>query len=209
MISHIHKCIFIHIPKCGGTSIENVIWPEPRKEEDLWMGFISKYYNKYQTGGLQHLFASHVLQEAGEEVFAKYFKFTIVRNPWEKAISQYFYMGRRPDLRDFIGMQENVSFKYYLDLIRKKTHVQWEPQYQFITDSNGELIVDYVGRLESINKDMDVIFNRIGIKATIEHTNATKHQHYSHYYDDESREMVSELYSSDIRMLGYAFESGI
>ena len=207
MISHQHKCIFIHIPKCGGTSIENVIWPEPRREEDLWMGFTSKYHNKYQTGGLQHLFAAHVLQEFGREIFDQYFKFTIVRNPWEKAISQYFYMARRPDLREFIGMKEDDSFKSYLDLIQKKSHVQWEPQHKFITDVNGDLMVDFVGRLENINDDAAYIFGKLGIDAVIEHVNATKHHHYSHYYDEESFEMVSHMYRDDIRLLQYTYDA--
>ncbi len=146
MISHLHKCIFVHIPKCGGTSIENVIWPEPRKTEELWMGFTGPYHNKYQTGGLQHLFATHIREEFGERIFDEYFKFTIVRNPWEKAVSQYFYMRQRPDLRKFLGMEENASFSTYLQLTGKTIHVQWEPQYKFITDDKGKILVDYIGR---------------------------------------------------------------
>lgn len=205
MISHIHRCIFVHIPKCGGTSIEDVIWPEPRNASDLWMGFVSKYKNKYQTGGLQHLLAKQIREEVGEKVFNEYFKFTIVRNPWDKAISQFFYMRQRPDLRDYIGMKEEDPFKEYLQLTAKKLHVQWEKQHKFFQDDNGKMIVDYVGRLERMEQDAANIFERIGIKAQIPHVNATRHHHYSEYYDDESREMVGEMYKEDIEILQYSF----
>src|SRR5687768_4779420 len=205
MISHSHQCIFVHIPKCGGTSIENVIWPEPRNTSDLWMGFVSKFHNKYQTGGLQHLIAIQIWEEVGEAVFNSYFKFTIVRNPWDKAISQYFYMRQRPDLREYIGMKEDDPFKVYLGLTRKKLHVQWEKQHKFFKDHNGETMVDYIGRLETMQQDTSNIFERLGIKSEVLHVNATRHQHYSEYYDDESMEMVGEMYKEDIEILGYSF----
>lgn len=206
MISHTHRCIFIHIPKCGGTSIENVIWPEPRSEADLWMGFVSKYHNKYQTGGLQHLLATQILDEVGEEIFNKYFKFTFVRNPWAKAVSQFFYMKQRPDLREYIGMKENDPFKKYLVLTSKKLHVQWEKQFRFFMDDNGKQLADFVGRLETMEQDAAYIFNRLSIQAEIPHVNATRHKHYAEYYDDESKEMVFDQFKEDILLLEYKFE---
>lgn len=65
MISHTRRCIFVHIPKTGGTSVENLIWPMPRTANDLWMGFRDNYHNKYQTGGLQHLLATQIRSEVG------------------------------------------------------------------------------------------------------------------------------------------------
>src|SRR4030095_884398 len=209
MISHQHKCIFIHIPKCGGTSLENIIWPEPRKTSDLWMGFISKYHNKYQTGGLQHLTANLIRQEVGSEKFNEYYKFTIVRNPWDKAVSQFFYMQKRPDLREYIGMKQEDSFKKYLQLTFSKLHVQWEKQHRFIVDDNGEILVNFLGRLECFQKDAASILDHLNIRETIPHVNATQHRHYTEYYDQESQEMLANYYHEDIRILGYSFDGSI
>jgi hypothetical protein len=125
MISHKHHCIFVHIPKTGGSSIEDVIWPGERTEADLWMGFISRYSNKYQTGGLQHLLARQIREEVGAEVFDSYFKFTFVRNPWDKAVSQFASMRDRADLRELIGMASDASLSEYLQLTERHGHVQW------------------------------------------------------------------------------------
>jgi hypothetical protein len=183
-----------------------VIWPEPRQESDLWMGFIDKYHNKYQTGGLQHLFAQQVLQEVGEQAFYKYYKFSMVRNPWDKAVSQFIYMKQRQDLMEFIGLDEKNSFKLYLKKIKIKTHVQWEKQYKFILNDRGELMVDYLGRFENFRQDTKYIFRCLNIHSDMPHVNATKHDHYSKYYDTESVEMVAELYAEDIRLFRYEFE---
>jgi hypothetical protein len=206
MISHQHRCIFVHIPKCAGSSIEEVLWPEPRHLHDLWMGFITPHHNKYQTGGMQHLLASQVRQEVGSEVFSQYFKFAFVRNPFDKAVSQYHYMQQREDLRDYIGMRPDDSFRTYLGLIENKLHVQWEEQWKFIMDESGDVIVDFVGRFEHFGRDIKEVFDRLGIRAAaVPHLNRTERSHYADYYDDKAIEMVSNFYRRDLELFGYSF----
>ncbi|MEW5837999.1 MAG: sulfotransferase family 2 domain-containing protein [Pseudomonadota bacterium] len=208
MISHKYRCIFVHIPKTGGTSIEDIIWPERelRSERDLWMGFVDKYNNKYQTGGLQHLLASHIESEVGTNVFDNYFKFSIVRNPWDKAVSQFAFMSRRKDLMDYIGMKHDDCFKRYLELISKKKHVQWEPQVSFVLDDNGECMVDYIGRLELFTQSVTVIMSRLGLDAAvIPHSNKGQRSAYQDYYDTEAKEFVHAMYADDVKTFGYDY----
>lgn len=206
MISRSHRCIFVHIPKTGGTSLENIIWPGRRTTADLWMGFVDKYRNKYQTGGLQHLLATQIRTEIGGDAFAAYFKFSIVRNPWDKAVSQFSSMETREDLRDLIGMRKGDPFKKYVELIARKKHVQWEPQVNFLQDSNGEVLVDYVGRFEAFTDSVFHVLNKIGLGAqTIPHANASRRGPYEEYYDAESKEMIAALYAADIEAFGYSF----
>lgn len=207
MISRTYRCIFVHIPKTGGTSIENLVWPGPRTTAELWMGFVDKYHNKYQTGGLQHLLATQIRAEVGSEVFARYYKFSIVRNPWDKAVSQFSSMDTRADLRDFIGMKSGAPFNKYLELIAKKKHVQWEPQASFLQGENGEPLVDYVGRFEHFAESVLHVLNEIGASTkSIPHENASRRGPYQEYYDSESREMIAAMYGGDIETFGYQFE---
>lgn len=212
MISHKYKCILIHIPKTAGTSIENVIWPdvEARTENDLWMGFIDKYHNKYQTGGLQHLTCSQIKEEIGEELYNSYFKFAVVRNPWDKAVSQYLYMiEKQKYLRKFIGMNKWTSFKKYLQLIKKKKHVQWMKQKEFLFDSDGSLGVDVIIRFEDLTTQFESIATQLGLtEIQLPHANKSKkdRMHYSSYYDQETINMISEMYQEDIDQFDYQFE---
>ena len=210
MISHDKKCIFIHIPKCGGTSVEDVIWPQKqgRTEDDLWMGFVSRFENKYQTGGLQHLLARQVREEVGSDVFSAYYKFAFVRNPWDRIVSQFAYMQQRPDLMDFLGMTSDTEFKAYLELIRRKEHVQWMPQVRFLLDQDGSLLVDRIGRLESFNEDCAQIFSALGLAPDLfpGHAKKSKRKSLEYYYaDSESIEMVADLFAEDIKFLEYHF----
>jgi hypothetical protein len=206
MISHRHQCIFVHIPKTGGTSIDSLLWPDIRKRTttELWMGFKDKYHNKYQTGGLQHLHADQIKSEVGSEIFNGYFKFSIVRNPWDKAVSQFRYMAKRDDLREYLGMKPNDCFKRYLELISKKTHVQWEPQVRFVLDDAGNSMVDYIGRFESFTESVGTVMNRIGLDVSkIPHANKSRRSATQDEYDSESREIVGTLYAEDVKAFGY------
>jgi hypothetical protein len=206
MISHELRCIFVHIPKTGGTSMEDVIWPRPRTEEDLWMGFVSARGNKYQTGGLQHLLARQIRQEVGHEIFRDYFKFAVVRNPWDRAVSQFCYTRLRTDLHALIGMTAETSFSDYLALIERREHVQWLPQFDFLHDADGSILVDFVGRFERLEQDAGSIFSRLCLEAkTLPHTNASDRRPYREYFDASSKRRIERLYGQDIEAFGYEF----
>jgi hypothetical protein len=207
MISHRHRCIFVHIPKTGGTSIENVIWPGERSTAELWMGFTAPYRNKYQTGGLQHLKANHIRAEVGPEIFAAYFKFAFVRNPWDKVISQWSYLAERPDLQTYLGVKAGAPLVDYLAAVSGSDHVQVMAQSAFLFDDDGTCLVDFIGRFETLAADAANIFARLGLGgAALPHTTRSKRQaDYRAYYDAPSRRLVANLYARDIEAFGYSF----
>jgi hypothetical protein len=200
MISDTHRCIFVHVPKCGGSSIEAVLWPEPRTEAELWMGFVDEFHNRHQTGGLQHLHATQIRAEVGER-FDAYFTFAFVRNPFDRLVSQFASMRSRPDLRAFIGMDDDASFSRYLDLIEQRTHVQWEPQCAFL-----DIDVDFVGRFETFEADVKHVFGRLGVEVdAIPHVLRGERGPYRDYYDARTRATVERLYASDLERFKYQF----
>lgn len=211
MICYKQECIFVHIPKTGGTSIEDVIWGSDhssRTEKQLWMGAVRPGFNKYQSGGLQHLLATQIRQEVGQSVFDRFWKFAFVRNPWDRVVSQYCYMKKRKDLRRHSGMRRWTSLKKYLRLIQKVEHVQWYEQWRFILDKDGHRLVDFIGRFENLQQDFQSVMTRLGRpNEKLPHTMKSQRTHYSDYYDQESLDTVAQMYQRDIELLGYSYAS--
>lgn len=208
MISDKYQTIFIHIPKCGGTSIESLVWLESEKtEENLWMGFIDKYHNKYQAGGLQHLKAIQIRSHVGRDKFTRYFKFSIIRNPYARSVSQFLSMNSRQDLREYIGMERDDGFLTYLSKIQSRSHVQWEQQVSFLYDYKGKCLADLVVKLEEIEvlpsllqgKGQLPLFDIVP-KINANHTKYT----FRDYICDKARQIIIDMYLEDFEAFDYA-----
>jgi hypothetical protein len=233
MLCHKYKCIYIHIPKTAGKSIQHVFAKQlglgSKKGSDLLLGM-----NDNPALGppeLSHLKISEYVQfgHLSQEQFDSYFKFAFVRNPWDRMVSEY----------KFRGYPRKTDFKtYLLNHLPKPSwtdrYIHTIPQYDFLFDDSGNLLVDYLGKFERLKKDFDEVCRRIGIsQVTLPHKNISSRalkfpwtlkgaarilinmasikrkknifNHYTEYYDDESRELVADLYKQDIETFGYEF----
>jgi chondroitin 4-sulfotransferase 11 len=185
MINHKHKCIFIHINKCGGTTID-----------ELFSG-------KFQ--GHKKVFD---YKKLNPNEFDNYFKFTFVRNPWDRVVSFYHYQLKRK--WDFYPFNETISFKEFVKnwLIQmpKQTTLNTHPCYDWISDKDDNLLVDFIGRFENLQEDFNTVCDKIGIPhQELPHQNKSKHKHYTEYYDKETKQIVAEKYAKDIEYFGYEF----
>lgn len=206
MICRKRRIIFVHIPKCGGTSIENALWPyeADRTEANLWMGFVRPMYNKYQTGGLQHLTAQQICTEVGPQLFETCRRFAIVRHPLARLVSQYRYMASRPDLRGFVGLPARFDFSTYLDAIFAKAHVQWTPQHVFLRDEEGRMLVKHIYKLETLSQNWPGFCADLGVKVPLLHDNKSAHAPQPRI-SAADRARVEEFYAEDYALLDYAY----
>lgn len=187
-----HQCIFIHVPKAAGTSVALTLFGQKSRHVP-WF----EYYR------------------ANPGKFRRYFKFTFVRNPWDRLVSTYFFLQRggmnaddaawaNANLKSFPNFERFVLEWLNEDSIHTWVHLR--PQHYFLCDDNGKLMVDFVGRVENMEVDFAVVAAKLHCTRKLEKVNVGSQQHYSHYYTDTSRELVGRVYAKDIALFGYAFE---
>ena len=214
MISHKHKCIFIHIPKCAGTSINFFLFPE---EKIHW--FDANYEVVHGWCPQRKFFMQHAtskqLVETGlvtQEQWETYFKFTFVRNPWDRAVSDYFWLMKDQKVEgtfnqylnrsgEFAPLLNDIGAKYY-----RGDHLI--PQSDFFSEE-GIYKMDFVGRFENFSEDMNKVVLRLGYDKEFDmHVNKgiNRTEHYSKLFTDESRDIVASLYAKDIQQFGYTFD---
>jgi len=205
MISHLHQCIFVHIPKTAGNSINRVFGVGWEDHKDL-----QRYHGEVPPG-----------------LFSSYFKFAVVRNPWDRLLSDYNYQrkkSRDKDSKLFVfterGLKRNFSEWAEIALSQpdyyepqrwggavSPTIHRWSPQIDWIS-VEGEPRLDFVARLERLPEDFRFISRQLGLPAArLPHRNRRLHWHYSHYYDRATRQLVGDYYARDIEYFGYDFDN--
>lgn len=206
MISHRKRFIFVHIPKTGGSSVAHAL----RRH-----GILLQYPQNWDSIYFKHAHASDLKRMMGDE-FERYFRFTVVRNPWDWAVSSYaFNRGmhlpflRHTDLQETGWIPEfsrDWAFKpwlrWWLDTVAPR-------QSTMITDAAGALLVHQVIRFEELSR----LFPRLCLRLRVwprrlPHVNQTAGRDggYQAYYDEESRGWIAESFAEDIRRFGYGFD---
>lgn len=178
--------IFIHINKTAGSSIEKA----------LGMRF-------------EHRTAREKRRELGERRWKERFSFTFVRNPWDKVVSHYHYRKRTKKA----GLAENPPpFKEWVvrayreqDPALCDNPTMFLPQWDWITDEEGQVLVDFIGRFEKLDEDFGKICQQIGREARLPHLKKSQRGDFREYYDDETADVVRQWFHEDIKQFGYEF----
>jgi len=198
------RVMWIKTPKCAGTSIKKCF-----EEVDL---LYTVNASELESVDLESILAARMvcvrnvlkkLDARHPDVVASAWKFAVVRNPWDKFVSSWKYCKstkHRP-LKEVAldppRKEDNVHDWHHL------TRTQWD----MLLNREGELRCDHFVHFESLQEDFEAVFARLGIPVLrFPFENRTKHRPYWTYYDDETREIVADLYRQDIEAFGYRFE---
>jgi len=199
MISVNHKAIFIHNPKVAGTSINILLKDQQFTHKSLHQAKDGS--NDNHTGEWKIGTARRLERGFEQEEWSSYFKFGFVRNPWDRMISSWKNRGEKKysDFKDFV-----LSYPFkeeYRDII-------WHtmPQYIHLCDEDDCLMLDYTGRFEHLEEDLNCISDILNINlGKVPHSNKTERKSYKEYYDQETIDKVAEIYKKDIELFQYEF----
>ncbi len=211
-ISLQHKCVFIHIPKTGGTSIEYALgmfgqWQiEDRDSMFGLIGSADLLALPLKTSYLQHLSWGELQIVAELKQLESYSSFAWVRNPCDRFVSAFTKLD--PHMLEEAGKAglhlDGLTFSDFVDAVEGFEHVHLRPQSDFIYGADGKLQVDFVGRYENFDCDFTQLCKWLKVtNAVLPHKNASQHRPYQEYYDARTLRKIEQRYASDFELLEY------
>lgn len=213
MIFPSQRLVYIKIPKTGSTSVYRHFIALDKYSTIINLNKLHgikrdpRCYRKSAGWFLgAHVSAQDIQWYLGTD-YDEHFKFTVVRNPYDRLVSNFCWQrskGRGP-----------ATFKAFVNTLvkdpkslPKQSRLHAIPQTDWITDEDGRVIVDRIVRFENLESEIRAVLDELHLPAAkLRHRNKTDRAHYSNYYDDEVRRMVEVFYQQDLEQLGYRFEN--
>jgi hypothetical protein len=194
------RSIFVHITKCAGVSISKSLFGN--------------------LGGA-HLRIPHYQLIFSKREFEDYFKFTFVRNPWDRLVSAFHFLikggANKVDRQWADGNLSRFDdfHSFVTQWVNRKSINTWKhfvPQYKFVCEPGRHTPrVDFIGYFEHLEDDFAYIRNRLGHTSDLQHLNKTggERKGYQEYYTQATRDLVADVYREDIEIFGYEFEQSL
>jgi len=224
-----HHYVHVAIPKTGTTSlvralhtlhereggsvelINDQITPEYRREHGL------DALGDPQPGRAKHLSALQLRTILGDEEFDRCYRFTVVRNPWERMVSRYNFTHVRNEpspaeklARGTTRSFHDLEFDQWLDQVAQRSLRGKGPRSQLskLIDDHGHLLVDHVGRLTDLQATVDGLCEHLAVPpvSVLQVNPSPRSKPYADYYDERTRQIVAEIHRVDIEHFGFTFD---
>jgi Sulfotransferase family len=205
MISISHNWLFIHIPRTAGNSVQSVL--APYSEDHLICNAFQDGIDRFEVQGSytgsKHFRLQDYADAVPTEIFSKLFKFTVVRNPWARAISWFFLpikwisAGRQP--------------RWSVDEFRRDID-RMPSMARMLSVSGIPEQMDLLLRFERLESDFAALTKRLGIETGVTFPHKNKGytpENWRHYYlaSPDLVDLVAERFAEDIHMFGYDMTS--
>lgn len=188
------KIAFIHIPKTAGTSMEKALGVYNKREAFFGPTFTDRGYKQHWT--YSELMNVYDLNE--------YFTFSFVRHPFDRIVSEYFYLKDMGDsfVVDKTFKQFALGAPYERDLGRIHIWQHTRPQVDFI-QYEGRLAIDYLGKFETLEQDWKNLQRFVNLPDLKSHSKKIERKSYEYYLDDEIIFHLTNAYKEDLYLYKY------
>ena len=211
-----YRAVYIETPKVACTSIKTVL------AEILGLSLGA-------TGGDPHGVEWPTAERSSSPsgpLFPGLFSFAFVRNPWDRLVScyrdkirgevdGYTYFTIRPGVANclarFDAFVPGMSFADFVVAVAsirdEDADGHFRSQHTFVTDAEGKVGVDFVGRFERLIEDFRLVQEKIGLPR---HDlpwlqKARTVARYTDFYNKETRQIAGERFRRDLEIFGYEF----
>lgn len=203
IISHRHRFIFFAVPRTATHAIRAALGPMLGDAD--WQQQSLTEVVRVPVPAIARIGHGHVsfrqVQACLPGETGDYFKFAVVRNPYDRFVSVCSMLNKRNP--GYHG-NETTFMKRALGFPRFRARVLVRPQREMLVDDRGEVRMDFVGHYETLQESFDEACRLIGLRAvTLEPSNTSEHGVFPSYYDDELLARVTDLYRRDFESFGY------
>ena len=207
LISDSHKFIFLRMRKVASTSMQAILRPlcipEPtgRFSHILSRARLEWDYHKYVFRAHENILAAR--HRMPVDRFEDYFKFAFVRNPWERLVSEYEFILTRPEHGRYKRVKGLDSFTGFIHMQIPRGDAY---QTNMLCDHNGNLLMNFVGKLENLDQDWKTACSMGGIPyQELPRKNVTARKPFKEYYDADSIELVAKHWAREIELFDYRY----
>ena len=222
-INHDLKAVFIHIHKTGGSYIASVLkryygfetYYLKRPDHETFCLSRQKnphqknYENRVHGVYMYYKTSPHLNAKMGmtPQKWATYYKFTFIRNPYDRMISGWNHMNKDRGSRNIL----KIPFDQYVTMKRVVSDMEYihtfMNQAQHIMNERRELVVNFIGHFDRLEEDFDKVLTHLGIYYRIhnpyQRINSHAHLHYSAYFQHQvTLDVVNSLIADDLRYFG-------
>ena len=215
MISLMKRFLFIHVPKTGGNSIQNIL---RHYSEDNIVKLAQHHdgIERFQVRNSQynitkHSPLSHYKSVLEPDVYCKLYKFATIRNPWDRMISYYFSPNRSVkdwNREEFLGLvNKAMTLRHYISNgTCQNIELSNLITYKFPCHKKINADIDFLIKFERIDHDFKTVCKRLEIPYTqLPKRNVSIRAHYSYYYDEELKKVVQNKFQEEIEFGNYVF----
>tara|TARA_Y100000389_G_C17419498_1_gene495833 strand:- start:922 stop:1557 length:636 start_codon:yes stop_codon:yes gene_type:complete len=201
------KFIFIHVHKVAGKSItraleRNFLPSLINNNEYLYYHYQKRFKDKsiiIDDKKIHRHSKAIDYKNYFKEDYDNYYKFALVRNPFDWQVSMFNYMNLKKDHRQHDTIK-NMSFDEYIEW---RCFKDLNFQSDYVTDENNNIIVDYIGKYENFDDEIKTIEKSLGFKLKVPYINKTNHRHYSKYYNKHTVELITKYFEIDFKNFDY------